>query len=199
MMRSAAEGQRPFDLVVADADMPGRDGFELARDIAGDRALSGAKVIVLTPPDAPWRNARGLQDTIVAQVVKPVKQSELIGRDPNGFAPDGVRRQAGPVLSKATLPSAGKAGGAPPYGLRVLLADDNQQKPAPRRAARWRRIASEVTSVSSGREAVAKAAERAIRFDLDGRPDAGHGQVRGHGGDRESGSGAAALIRPSSP
>ena len=164
MMRSAAEGHRPFDLVVADADMPGRDGFELARDIAGDRALSGAKVIVLTPPDAPWRKARGLQDTIVAQVVKPVKQSELMDAILNGFAPDGVRRAGRASPSKATLPSAGTAApGAPPYGLRVLLADDNRTN---QRLVELllEKDRHEVTSVSNGREAVAKAAEQP--FDL---------------------------------
>jgi two-component system, sensor histidine kinase and response regulator len=164
MMRSAAEGHRPFDLVVADADMPGRDGFDLARDIAGDRSLSGAKVIVLTPPDAPWRKARGLQDTIVAQVVKPVKQSELMDAILNGFASDGARRagRAGP--SKATPRSAEKAApGASPYGLRVLLADDNRTN---QRLVELllEKDRHEVTSVSTGREAVAKAAEQP--FDL---------------------------------
>ena len=164
MMRSAAEGHRPFDLVVADANMPGRDGFELARDIAGDRALSGAKVIVLTPPDAPWRQARGLQDTIVAQIVKPVKQSELMDAILNGFAPDGARRAGRASSSKATPRSAGKAApGASPYSLRVLLADDNRtnQRLVELLLEKDRHA---VTSVSNGREAVAKAAEQP--FDL---------------------------------
>jgi len=164
MMRSAAEGHRPFDLVVADANMPGRDGFELARDIAGDRALSGAKVIVLTPPDAPWRQTRGLQGTIVAQVVKPVKQSELMDAILNGFAPDGARRAVRASSSKATPRTAGKAApGASPHGLRVLLADDNRTN---QRLVELllEKDRHQVTSVSNGREAVAKAAEQP--FDL---------------------------------
>jgi CheY-like chemotaxis protein/HPt (histidine-containing phosphotransfer) domain-containing protein len=164
MMRSAAEGHQPFDLVVADANMPVRDGFALARDIAGDRALSGAKMIVLTPPDAPWRKPRGLQNTIVSQLVKPVKQSELMDAILNAFAPGGARR-AGPANpSKAAPQSAGKAArDASPNGLRVLLADDNRTN------QRLVELLLEkdghvVTSVSNGTEAVARAAEQ--RFDL---------------------------------
>src|SRR5262249_43617413 len=42
-MRSAAAKQRPFQLVLTDALMPGVDGFALARQIADDPALSDAK------------------------------------------------------------------------------------------------------------------------------------------------------------
>ena len=65
--------------------MPGEDGFALARDIDGDAALSTAKVIVLTSPDAPSRDAKRLRRAIVAQLTKPVKQSDLLDAILNAF------------------------------------------------------------------------------------------------------------------
>ena len=43
MMKEAAAGRSAYDLVLADAVMPGPDGFALARDIAGDAALSSRR------------------------------------------------------------------------------------------------------------------------------------------------------------
>ena len=151
-MRAAVEHKQPFDLVVTDANMPGQGGLELAREIADDASLAGAKVIILTAPDAPWRKPRGLRKTIVSQLVKPVKQSELMDAILTAFMGVSVRRAPAPQQQRA-----------PAAGLRVLLADDNRTN---------RRLVElllekghhQVTSVNSGRDAVAKAA--AERFDL---------------------------------
>jgi PAS domain S-box-containing protein len=145
-MRTAVEHGEPFDLVVTDANMPGQDGFELAREIAGDASLAGTKVIMLTAPDAPWRRPRGLRKTIVSQLVKPVKQSELMDAILTAFTPVPVRR---PTARPPQRPQAA--------GLRVLLVDDNRTK------QRYVELLLEkdhhqVTSVNSGREAVAKVA-----------------------------------------
>jgi PAS domain S-box-containing protein len=152
-MRAAAEHKQPFDLVVTDANMPGQGGFELAREIAGDASLARAKVIVLTAPDAPWRKPRGLRKTIVSQLVKPVKQSELMDAILTAFTPAAVRR---PTTARPSKP--GQAG-----GLRVLLADDNRTN------QRLVELLLEndhhhVTSVNNGRDAVAKAS--AESFDV---------------------------------
>jgi CheY-like chemotaxis protein len=134
--------------------MPGEGGFELAREIAGDASLSGAKVIVLTAPNAPWRKPRGLRKTIVSQLVKPVKQSELMDAILTAFTPASVRRTTVPRRPKQHSQAA---------GLRVLLADDNRTN------QRLVELLLEkdhhlVISVNNGRDAVAKAA--AEPFDL---------------------------------
>jgi CheY-like chemotaxis protein/HPt (histidine-containing phosphotransfer) domain-containing protein len=153
-MRTAAGQKQPFDLVVTDANMPGEGGFELAREIAGDAALSGAKVIVLTAPDAPWRKPRGLRKTIVSQLVKPVKQSELMDAILTAFTPASVRRTTVPRPPKQHSQAT---------GLRVLLADDN---PTNQRLVELllEKDHHLVISVNNGRDAVAKAA--AEPFDL---------------------------------
>jgi PAS domain S-box-containing protein len=153
-MRTAADQKQPFDLVVTDANMPGEGGFELAREIAGDAALSGAKVIVLTAPDAPWRKPRGLRKTIVSQLVKPVKQSELMDAILTAFTPASVRRTTVPRPPKQHSQAT---------GLRVLLADDN---PTNQRLVELllEKDHHLVISVNNGRDAVAKAA--AEPFDL---------------------------------
>jgi len=153
-MRTAADHKQPFDLVVTDANMPGQDGFELAREIAGDASLAAAKVIVMTAPDAPWRKPRGLRKTIVSQLVKPVKQSELMDAILTAFAPAPVRRKVASRQSKQPAPSP---------GLRVLLADDNRTN---QRLVELllEKDQYQVTSVTNGRDAVDKAA--AEPFDL---------------------------------
>jgi PAS domain S-box-containing protein len=154
-MRDQAARQRPFDLVLADAVMPGADGFTLAREIASDRALSAARVIVLSSGDAPLRNPRALRKIIVSQLAKPVKQSDLMDAIQNAFTRSKLARARRPVRSKAPPD--------PPRRLRVLLADDNRTN---------QRLVElflgterhEVTTVGSGRDAVATAAQQP--FDL---------------------------------
>jgi two-component system, sensor histidine kinase and response regulator len=155
MRDRAARQQRPFDLVLADAVMPEADGFALAHEIANDRTLSAARVIVLTPPDAPSTNPRGLRKTIVSQLAKPVKQSDLMDAILNAFTRGKPQPGTRPARLKAPLATA--------RPLRVLLADDNRTN---------QRLVElflatdhhEVTTVSSGRDAVARAAEQP--FDL---------------------------------
>ena len=116
MMKEAAAGRSAYDLVLADAVMPGPDGFALARDIAGDAALSTAKVIVLTSPDAPSRETRGLQRTIVAQLTKPVKQSDLMDAILNAFGGDVTVSGATSTPSQTELPHASPPPARPPRG-----------------------------------------------------------------------------------
>ncbi len=135
--------------------MPETDGFALAREIANDGTLSAAKVIVLTPPDAPSKNLRGLRKTIVSQLTKPVKQSDLMDAILNASTRGKLEPGRRPARLKAP-PDATRR-------LRVLLADDNRTN---------QRLVElflgterhEVTTVSSGRDAVARAAEQP--FDL---------------------------------
>ncbi|HWK26813.1 MAG TPA: response regulator [Solirubrobacter sp.] len=67
-MHAAARAGRPFDLVVADADLPGMDGAELARAIELAPSLRAARVVLVTASargDGYW-------------VPKPVRRSRLL-------------------------------------------------------------------------------------------------------------------------
>jgi PAS domain S-box-containing protein len=150
-LKQAAAGRQAFDLVLADAVMPGADGYALARDIAGDAALAIAKVIVLTPPDVPSRATDGLRKTIVAQLTKPAKQSDLLDAILNVFG------DAAAASASSAEPSV------PKRRLRVLLADDNRTN---RRLVELflEEHGDRVTAVNNGRDAVAKSADE--KYDL---------------------------------
>ena len=73
-IREAQAAGDPFDLVIADYQMPGTDGATLAAAIKADPALSGMVFILLTSIGH-WRELRGLEGTSVdACLVKPVRQ-----------------------------------------------------------------------------------------------------------------------------
>jgi PAS domain S-box-containing protein len=80
-LRAIREGQAtgdPFDLVIADYQMPGIDGATLAAAIKADPALSGM-VFILLSSIAHWRELRGLEGSSVdACLVKPVRQARLL-------------------------------------------------------------------------------------------------------------------------
>src|SRR5262245_49053735 len=153
-MRNAIALNRPFDLVLTDAMMPEVDGFSLARQIAADEMLSHAKVIMLTSASAATRRPRGLDRTIVSELTKPVKQSDLMDAILDAFARDDRRASA----DRRRVPPR-------PMNrrLRVLLADDNptNQKLV---ALLLEQQRHRITTVGSGRQAVDRAAKE--RFDL---------------------------------
>jgi PAS domain S-box-containing protein len=167
MMRDAVARQEPFDLVLTDALMPETDGFALVREIAADAVLSRAKVIVLTSAGVHSKKTRGMPSALVAQLTKPVKQSDLMDAMLNAFARLDAKPAAAPSSVPATPPSVllppALSGVEGPHQLRVLVADDNRTN------QRLVELFLEehhhlVTTVGNGREAVAQAA--AQPFDL---------------------------------
>jgi two-component system sensor histidine kinase/response regulator len=153
-MRNAAAEQHPFHLVLTDVMMPEVDGFTLAREIGADPNLSGAKVIMLTSAAAP-EPPESVDQTVVSQLTKPVKQSALMDAILNAFAREGVDRVTVTEPSRTPPSQTGH--------LRVLLADDNptNQKLVELLLEQHRH---RVTTVGNGREAVAMSAEQP--FDL---------------------------------
>ena len=73
---------------------------------------------MLTPPDAPSKNLRGLRKTIVSQLTKPVKQSDLMDAILNAS----TRGKLEPGGAPGAIESAARRA----RRLRVLLADDNR-------------------------------------------------------------------------
>ena len=77
-LRSAASASTPFQLVLADAQMPGHDGFWLAEQIAGDPALGATTIMMLTASHRPDDSRRCRELRIPAYLAKPIKPSELL-------------------------------------------------------------------------------------------------------------------------
>ena len=77
-IREAQAAGDPFDLVIADYQMPEIDGATLAASIKADPDLSGIVFIMLTSISH-WRDLRGLEGSSVdACLVKPARQAKLM-------------------------------------------------------------------------------------------------------------------------
>src|SRR5438105_720915 len=152
-LHRAATAGTPFDLAILDAQMPDRDGFELATAIRADAQLARTRLLILTSAGQRGDGERCRQLGIQAYLTKPIARADLI-------------EAVGTVL--AGTPSA--AGGADlvtrhsiaesRHTLRILLAEDNPVNQQVATAMLLKR-GHQVDVVANGREAVdAVAAER---------------------------------------
>ena len=147
MLHWAAREDRPFSVVLADAQMPATDGFALIEEIKGDPELFTATVMMLSAGLHGEDAARCQKLGVGAFVAKPIRQSLLrdamlraLAAQPKAdVLPAGVARQ----LSEG-----------PQSRLRVLLAEDN---PVNQRFALrlLQKRGHAVAVVANGREALA--------------------------------------------
>jgi two-component system sensor histidine kinase/response regulator len=152
-LHEAAERHTPFHLVLTDAMMPDVDGFMLAQQIARHPRLAGTKVIMLTSAGVHAHDKAESHSGVVAQLLKPVKQADLLAAIIAAFpAPD-----SGLSITAA----AGTTGARQP--LHILVAEDN--------ATNLKLVVTlleegrhRVVAARNGREAVEAA--RAQRFDV---------------------------------
>jgi CheY-like chemotaxis protein len=115
--RSADEGltlarQTRPDLVIADASMPGRSGYELCAALKADAALRAIPVYILSSSQQPYDEAKGQQVGADGTLVKPWDTASMIekikdaaGR-PAGAAPRPAAAAAPPARPTSTLPAA---------------------------------------------------------------------------------------------
>lgn len=74
-----ARQSRP-DLVIADAVMPGRSGYELAAAIKAEPSLRGVPVLILASSHNPYDEVRGRQSGADGHLLKPFDSTALIDR-----------------------------------------------------------------------------------------------------------------------
>jgi PAS domain S-box-containing protein len=117
-LEEAKKAGIPFPLILVDGHMPGMDGFELAKRIKQIPDLSGATIMMLTSAGYAGDAARCRELGIVAYLVKPIRQLELLeairlalGTIPNCGVPTAL-------ITRHTLRETRQR-------LRVLLAEDN--------------------------------------------------------------------------
>jgi two-component system sensor histidine kinase/response regulator len=119
----ATSNGHPFRLVLLDANMPDRDGFWVAEQIATRPELAGATIMMLTSCGQYGDSARCRELQIAAYLTKPINAAELL---------DAVFH----VLRPATLPAstalapppsamAARAASTPIRRAKVLVAEDN--------------------------------------------------------------------------
>ncbi len=153
IMREYSRAGQRFSLVLLDAQMPGMDGFALARRIQEDPVLSAPQIMMLTSLDLQSMGPELRESGWAEYVVKPVTQVRLMEAMLKAL---GQPVQDDRAASGATvLPGEGR--------LRVLLAEDNpvNQKVA---AILLRRAGHSVVVVATGAEAAE--ADARETFDL---------------------------------
>ena len=121
-LRQAAAQGKPFSVAVLDWQMPGLDGFALARLVKQETALRGTGLVLLSSYTQAELELDKANPDFAAWVAKPARKSELydaIIRAANGHLFDLPK-----ISSTPTLPAAGfletKGSGT------VLLAEDNE-------------------------------------------------------------------------
>jgi len=154
-LRQTQPSQRPYRLVLADANMPEMDGFALCQRVRRELKPAPAVVMMLSSGDRPGDISRCEQLQVAAYVLKPVEPSELF---------DAIVMALGltvPEDEGGELPAARRPGAIRP--LRVLLAEDSlvNQKLV---TALLERQGHRVVVANNGKEAVA--AFHAQPFDL---------------------------------
>jgi CheY-like chemotaxis protein/HPt (histidine-containing phosphotransfer) domain-containing protein len=147
------QDQDPFDFVILDLLMPGRDGFQLAEDIRLDPELRDLPLMILTSSNRPGDRKLAARLHVNGFLQKPVSRAELLrgvnvilherdeAKTP-GAAPGGAEESVAATASPRVT-----------EGLRVLVAEDNvvNQQVAKGLLDRW---GCEVTVVANGLEAL---------------------------------------------
>ena len=157
-MREAAAKDGPFELVIADMNMPGMNGVVLARLIKCDSDLEKTRVIILSSMmnriDTPVMRVVGID----ACLTKPVKQSALFDAIANSLA-DASQK----ITSEPAAPIAHKR-----EDVRILVAEDNpvNQKVAVRQLERAGFAADAVANGVEAVEAVSRREYALVLMDV---------------------------------
>jgi signal transduction histidine kinase/CheY-like chemotaxis protein len=141
----ASERQKPFALVLLDANMPEMDGFEVARRIRDTGNIGGATIMMLSSSGQFDEGNKCREVGIATHLTKPVDQRELLSAIGRVLA-----REPG---QRAVLPSSMLPAELTDRRLHVLLAEDNavNQRLA---ASLLQRRGHKVTIAANGREAL---------------------------------------------
>ena len=152
-MHEAAAAGDTFRLVIANAFMPGIDGFALARWVQDEPRLAG-RVALVMPPLTPAA-AKRCEELRALCLEKPVSQAELLEVVLRAVVGGAVERDAPPATESAVEATA--------RSLHILLAEDT---PANRKLVTriLEKRGHRVAAVGNGQEAVARVCE--ADFDL---------------------------------
>ena len=159
-LRGAADGDRPYDIVIADYQMPGLDGAALAREVRADERLRALVFVMLTSVKQARELESARRGVVDGCLVKPIRYERLVQtlaaawacRHAGAASASDAPRQAGPSIGEFVGARA-----------RALVVEDNpvNQKVALRQLAL---LGVQADVASNGREAVAMTA--GVAYDL---------------------------------
>jgi two-component system sensor histidine kinase/response regulator len=156
-LHRAALAGTPFALAILDAQMPGRDGFELAQDVRSDQALRATRLMMLTSAGQRGDAQRCRELGIHGYLTKPVSRADLLDMVAGVLGRAEEEAPAGQELvTRYRIQESRRH-------LAILLAEDNvvNQEVA---ASMLRKRGHQVDVVDTGRKAVERAA--ATRYDV---------------------------------
>ncbi len=144
-LNAAASQGKPFQLVLADAEMPVRDGFWLAEQIQNTPALRTNTIMMLTASRRPDESERCVKLGIPNYLAKPIKPSELL---------DAMMAALGPLVDGHPGEIWSIDATSPPRPLEILLAEDSpvNQRVATVMLEKW---GHRVSIALNGRQAIA--------------------------------------------
>ena len=117
VLKRAREGGNPFALVLIDSNMPEMDGFTMFEEIRQDPDARAHAVMMITSGGRKSEIARCREVGLDSYLIKPIKQSELVGA---------LLKTLGGINGKPQEPGSNDMIHGPgTRGLRILLAEDN--------------------------------------------------------------------------
>jgi len=151
-LRRAAEAHAPYALAILDAQMPGRDGFEMAETIGAEPMLADTRLLMLTSAGQRGDAQRCRELGIHGYLTKPVSRADLL--DMVAGVLGGAARGPGGhvVVTRHRIAESRRH-------LQILLAEDNQvnQEVA---ATMLRKRGHDVDVVATGTAAVAQVSKQ---------------------------------------
>ncbi len=144
-VHKAASDKRNFRLILADALLPGIDGFTFAEWLRGDTRLAGPVILMLSAMDR-CKRPKCCQDVGALCLEKPISPSNLFKVVAEAL---GIQQQA----AKTSASASAAISAAPPRLLRLLLAEDT---PANQKLVTYilRKRGHSVEVVQNGQQAV---------------------------------------------
>jgi CheY-like chemotaxis protein len=118
LLVDSLEAGDSFALAVIDANMPGMDGFDLARFIKGQEGLKDMRIVILTSTGYRGDAALCREMGVRAYLTKPVKPTALLEAILLAFGQSPGQQGTAPLITRHTLMTK-------PRVLKVLLAEDN--------------------------------------------------------------------------
>ncbi|MFC1586454.1 response regulator [Fibrobacterota bacterium] len=121
-LQAAALSNRAFQVALIDKQMPGTGGFELARMIQADPALSGTPLILLTSNPARGDSQEVKKLGFVGYLCKPLRERELRGAISMVLGREGKKE---PAASRQELVTRHSLTEGEKQSRRILLVEDD--------------------------------------------------------------------------
>ena len=155
-LRKAAAAGTPYPLAIIDAQMPGRDGFQMAVLVRSDRALRPTRLLMLTSAAQRGDAQRCRERGINGYLAKPASRADLLDLVAGVLGAAEAEGAPVEVVTRHRIHESRRR-------LRILLAEDNpvNQEIA---VTMLRKRGYEVDAVENGRLAVERVS--GMRYDV---------------------------------